>query len=199
MDEDNGEVLHEPIKINPQLNKQVDADIYQKIKKKAENATQRTYKDVSYGENENEEEIDEEELRRIREARLKEEERIRKEREEAKIQKEKELEKQKTEYKEIAEKVQQEKIAREERLENMKIQKEEKHPNTRGELLKSLAYIIFTIIIIVAVGLLLLGNFKNAFILVITAVLIGGICLGLAEIIHLLQKIYDLMYYLKNK
>ena len=198
MDEDNGEVLQEPIKINTSTSKQVDAEVYQRIKKKAELANQKSYKDISYG-YEEEEEIDGEELARRKEEQLKEEERIRKEREEAKILKERELEKQKAEYKEIAEKIQKEKIAREERLENMKIQREEKHPNAKGEILKSLAYIVFTMIIIVAAVLLLIGNFKNAFLIVIAAILIGGICLGLSEIIHLLQKIYDLIYYLRTK
>ena len=198
MDEDTGEVLQEPLKINTSTSKQVDAEVYQRIKKKAELANQKSYKDISYG-YEEEEEIDGEELARRKEEQLKEEERIRKEREEAKILKERELEKQKAEYKEIAEKIQKEKIAREERLENMKIQREEKHPNAKGEILKSLAYIVFTMIIIVAAVLLLIGNFKNAFLIVIAAILIGGICLGLSEIIHLLQKIYDLIYYLRTK
>lgn len=100
-------------------------------------------------------------------------------------------------YQELAKKVTEEKESRDVRLEESYLNVEDHKPNPKGSLLKDIAYIIIVVAVLVGACSLLMSNVMLSLCLVVGSILFGAICLGLAEVIRLLQLIYDLMYYEK--
>ncbi|MCQ2749552.1 MAG: hypothetical protein MJ246_06285 [Clostridia bacterium] len=102
-------------------------------------------------------------------------------------------EEQKKAYAEIAEKVKREREERQERIEAISYNKEDKHPNSKGELVRSLGLVLLAVTVIISFTLIMTSETAMGFELLIIGGLGGAICLGLSECVRLLQKIYDFL------